>query len=406
MFKTATLRTLIQHPLLPSFYLPMLVFSTGMQILGPIMPLYAAEFDVSYGLIGLVLASNSIGTMLGDIPAGMLLRRLNTKAAMLTGMLIYAGLITALFWVQSVWLVVAAQFIAGAGFSLYKVAQHAFISDAVQRGNRGRAISVMGGTVRVAGFAGPAVGGLIAGAFGLRAPFVLVGAVALLAAGIVFTRLENSATPPPADPVTARPLHEFWQTLRENYRILMTAGVGKIFVQIVRMGRTAIIPLYGADVLGLDVSQIGLIVSLSWAVDMSLFGVAGQLMDRMGRKYAIVPSFIIQAVAMALVPLSNNFWGLLAVTLLIGLGNGLSAGTMLTIGADLAPTERRGEFLGLWHLVGDLGGASGPLLVGGIADLLVLPMAALALAGSSVLAAVIFGHFVPETRAEPVPSPS
>ena len=77
--------------------------------------------------------------------------------------------------------------------------------------------------------------------------------------------------------------------------------------------------------------------------------------------------------------------------------NGLSSGTMMTLGSDLAPHSARGEFLGMWRLVGDGGVMGGPAVVGGIADLLSLPAAALVLSGAGLAAAGIFTFFVPET---------
>ena len=81
----------------------------------------------------------------------------------------------------------------------------------------------------------------------------------------------------------------------------------------------------------------------------------------------------------------------------MGLGNGLSSGAMITVGADLAPVEVRGEFLGLWRFIGDAGASGGPLVVGGVADLFSLPMAGLAMAVAGGLASVIFFFKVPET---------
>src|SRR4029079_13050106 len=53
-------------------------------------------------------------------------------------------------------------------------------------------------------------------------------------------------------------------------------------------------------------------------------------------------------------------------------------------GPPAAP-EATGEFLGLWRLIGDLGATGGPVVVGGIADLVGLGAAALALAGIGAL---------------------
>lgn len=166
---------------------------------------------------------------------------------------------------------------------------------------------------------------------------------------------------------------------------------------MIRAGRVIIIPLFAADILGLSVEQIGLIVSLSVAVDFSLFLVAGWLMDIYGRKFAIVPCFAVQAIGMAIVPLTTSFIGLLFATVLIGFGNGLGAGTMMTLGADLSHEGSRGEFLGVWRLIGDVGFTGGPLVVGAVADLLILNSAIWVIAGSGLVASSLFLFFVPET---------
>ena len=194
---------------------------------------------------------------------------------------------------------------------------------------------------------------------------------------------------------------ELLSVLKANYRVLASAGMAQVFGQTVRAGRTVVIPLFAADVLGLSVDQIGWIVSISVAVDFSLFVVAGWIMDRFGRKFAIVPCFGIQAIGMALVPFATTGVGLLLAAVLIGLGNGLGAGTMMTLGSDLSPEGSRGEFLGLWRLIGDLGHTGAPLVVGVVADILVLSSAIFLIAGAGLAAASIFLFMVPETLKRP-----
>jgi MFS family permease len=120
-------------------------------------------------------------------------------------------------------------------------------------------------------------------------------------------------------------------------------------------------------------------------------------MDRLGRKYAIIISLIILSVGISTIAFSNSFQTMLLSALIIGFGNGIGSGTMLTLGADLAPIETRGEFLGTWLLIGNIGSMSGPLLVGGIASFLILNQASLILAGSGFLGIFTFLVFVPET---------
>lgn len=386
-------RDLIRSPLTLSLYLPSLIYAFSVSMLLPVMPLYADSFNVSYGLIGLLIAGQPIGYILGDIPAGILLQRFGGKQIMLAGILGSLIGTLALFWATSMPEAMLYRVLAGMSAALYNVARHEYLTSMVITENRGRSIALYGGVYRLGKLIGPAAGGFIAAAFGLRAPFLVVGVAMVLALIAVMRYM-------PTLEVTRKPETIFdglSTVLRENRYNFLTAGMGQIFVQMVRAGRETIVPLYASNVLGLDVDLIGILQSIESALDVMMFYPAGMVMDRFGRKFAIVPSFMFQSLGMALIPLTSSF-GMLAVLVgTMGFANGLSAGTMMTIGSDLAPTESRGQFLGVWRLIGDVGASGGPLAVGWVAGLLTLQASALVIAGSGVLAASIFAFKVPET---------
>jgi MFS family permease len=281
--------------------------------------------------------------------------------------------------------------------ALYSIARHAYLTGVTAVSSRGRAVSIFGGVFRIGSFAGPAVGGALAASFGLRLPFAVAGLGHLVALILMARYLHAPASGiPPAESKT--PLGPgLMAAVRARYRVLASAGTAQLLAQTIRAGRRVVIPLYAADVLGLDVTTIGIVVSLSAAIDMSLFYLAGLLMDRLGRKFAIVPSFLLQALGMALIPLSAGFAGLLGASLLIGLGNGLGSGTMMTLGSDLSPADNRGEFLGMWRLIGDAGSTSGPLVVGGLTDMFVLQTAIWVVSATGLAAALVCLLLVPET---------
>jgi MFS family permease len=335
--------------------------------------------------------------ILGDLPSGLVVRRLGQRGAMLLGVGCHVAATVALFWARSIPEVVVYRLISGLGQALYTVSRHAYIAGAVRVSGRGRAIALFGGIARVGRFVGPLVGGVIAQAYSLRAPFLLYGAAgtAAFACMAIWVPRRSTSTREPTPRSEER--IALGRLLRERLGLLSSAGLGQMFAQMIRAGRTIVIPLYGSDALGLDVQAIGTIVSLSSAIDMLFFYPAGLIMDRLGRKWAIVPSFCVQAIGMALVPLAAGYGGLLGAALTIGFGNGFSSGSMMTLGADLAPSRARGEFLGVWRLIGDVGSSGGPLIVGAIADLVALPAAALIMAGAGLLAGGVFGLLVPET---------
>lgn len=398
------------HPVILPIYLPSIVFAFSQSMLIPVVPLYVVGFNISYGLVGVVLACTGLGMLLSDVPAGLFIRRLGTKRTMVSGVCTVIFFTMTLSWARSIPEVIVYRLLAGFGMALYSVSRHAYMAENIMLANRGKAIALFGGVNRVGRFAGPALGGILATAYGLRIPFLLVGmieSVALMAI-VFFVRTEKGSFPkdprdhedprdrqnPPGHPSGSQ---IFFKTLNAQYRVFATAGIGQLFAQMIRAGRAIIIPLYAANVIGLDVRAIGLIISLAAAIDMVLFYPTGIIMDRYGRKFAIVPSFFLQAIGMFLVPFTGSFMGLLAAASLIGFGNGLGSGVMMTLGADLAPEDSRGEFLGVWRLIGDAGFTGAPLLIGSIAEVIGLPMSAWALSGSGMIAVFIFLFFVPET---------
>ncbi len=368
-----------------TLYLPSFVLAFGAGMLIPVLPLYARSFGASYGMIGLVLASQGIGNLLGDIPSGILLGRIGHKRSMLAGIGSLGAAMFVMAWAQSSLQLIALGLVAGLGTALWSISRHAYMTDSILVHERGRATAAFGGFNRIGTFVGPAVGGMLAAALGFHAPFVAYGLVSLaaLAAVALFVSDTGERIVVHRGGVLGHTRH-LGAVIRLHYRILGSAGLAQLLAQMIRSGRTIIVPLYAADIVGLDVTQIGWIVTLSAAIDMAMFYPAGVIMDRYGRKFASVPSFAIQALGMALIPLTFGFWALLGATLVIGFGNGLGSGTMLTLGSDLAPQESMGEFLGVWRLIGDVGQSGAPIAVGSIADALSLPLATFAIASAGL----------------------
>lgn len=381
--------------LLLAVYLPALVFAISRGLLIPVMPLFVRSFDVSYALVGLVLAAESVGTLLSDMPAGVLIRRMGHKRAMLLGAAFSVVGALAMFWAENLAWVIFFRLLSGAGSALWGISRHAYIADLVQIQRRGRSIAVMGGIGRIGAFVGPALGGLVGAQFGLRAPFLVYALLGLLgvAAVLFWVRGDEEERGGQQEVEHA----SLWSVFRSNMRPLLTAGSGQLCAQLIRAARHIIIPLYASDILGLDVSTVGVIISISSAIDMLMFYPAGVIMDRFGRKFAYVPSFTLQAVGMAMIPMTETYLGLQLVALFIGLGNGLGSGTMMTLGADLAPARSRGEFLGLWRFIGDAGSAAGPVFIGSIAEVLGLVIAPWGVAFMGLAGAAILAGLVPET---------
>ncbi len=398
---TAVLKRFFHHPLFLSFYFPSFLFAVAMGLQTPILPLYAGSLSEAYGQIGLVVAGASLGTLIADLPAGYLLRRINKRLSMMLGFLLIAVTSLALVWIHSIWAALALRILTGFGISILSVARHTYISDAVSLEKRGRAISLFGGIMRIGLFIGPALGGVLALKYGLRMPFwFFTGTCVLAALVLLFASGPCEKHVMPAM-VSDSPETGLRTAMKGRWGVFTSASAAHILAQITRAGRQLILPLFAADILSLRPDQIGFAISLSSAVSMVMFLPVGQIMDRAGRKLAIVPSFVLMGLGLALLPLVKGYAGLLLLAALIGLGHGFGSGAMMTLGADLSPASARSSFLGVWRWIGDAGNSVGPLVVGLVADYFALPFAALMIAAAGFLAGGVFGVLVPETLKKP-----
>lgn len=370
-------------------YLPALLLAFGQGVVTPTFAIYVKSFSLSYGLTTFVIAV----AVVGNLPAGILVERIGRRPSMIVGAMLDALSMLGVGLATNVFQLIIYRLIGGIGGTLWSLSRHAYMTDVIPRSERGRSIALFGGINRIGAFGGQLIA-IFLGA-SLRTPFFVYFAVGGLTS--IFCILFISETRNPSASPLSLNLGRLPRLLKTHHRTLLTAGLAQICVQTLRQGRWVVIPLYASEYVELPARTVRLIVMISSAVDMSLFPLAGFLMDRFGRRYSAVPCFFIFATGMVLMPFTERFGTLLGTAILIGFGNGVGSGIMMTLGADLAPKDGTGEFLGVWRLLGDFGGAAGHLLVGNVADLWGLGASSFVLAGIGYIAVMLFLRVVPET---------
>ena len=370
-------------------YLPALLLAFGQGVVTPTFAIYVKSFSLSYTLTTFVIAV----AVVGNLPAGILVERIGRRPSMVVGAILDSLSMLGVGLAANVFQLIIYRLIGGIGGTLWSLSRHAYMTDVIPRGERGRSIALFGGINRIGVFGGQAIAIFLGTS--LRTPFFVYFAVGGLTSILCLLYVSEST-----NSSASRPSLNFKRLprlLKTHYSSLVTAGIAQICVQTLRQGRWVVIPLYASGYVELPARTVRLIVMISSAVDMSLFPLAGFLMDRFGRRYAAVPCFLIFATGMVLMPFTEHFGTLLGTAILIGFGNGIGSGIMMTLGADLAPKDGTGEFLGIWRLLGDFGGAAGHLVVGNVADLWGLGASSFVLAGVGYIAVLLFLRVVPET---------
>ncbi|GAB3945948.1 MFS transporter [Kribbella albertanoniae] len=377
----------------PSVYLPALLYGIGQGAIAPVIAVSATHLGASPAIAGVVVAAAGLGQVIGDVPAGALTSKIGERRAMLGATVLVSLALVGCLLAPTVWTLALAIGVTGLAGSVWGLARQAYLSEAVPIELRARALSTLGGVQRIGSFIGPFLGALAMRFLGTDGAYWvhLVGAVLACIVLVSVPDIESVRRARGSRPVSAQ---STVGVIREHLPVLRTLGTGALLVGAVRASRQVVVPLWALHI-GLDAQTTSIIFGLSGAVDMLLFYPAGSVMDRLGRKWVAVPSMLVLGLAHLLLPLTHSTTTLTAVALLMGVGNGLGAGVIMTLGADASPPVGRAQFLGAFRLFADTGNGAGPLLLAGATALFGLGPAVVVMAGTGFAAAAAMRRWIP-----------
>lgn len=382
---------------------------------------------------------------------GITLRMISGVVTFAVAFAVAQGRGSHLGWVVS--LLMVTRFGAGMGMATYQVARQSFVKAAVPAKLRGRANSLIGGTARLANVIGPAIGAGVVMAAGDAAVFmlqtVLAAVMVLLIASVTpaRARVENgdgakatsgtsavaahsdsgspgSSISPAADISISTSAHSDGcgpsssisaaangskipsaAVLCRCHRppwlpALIRAGMVGFSFQLIRAVRELLLPLQ-ADALELSTTGVGFVTAASYVCDALAFPAGGMLSDRYSRRAAAVPSLLLMGGGLGLLALAHSLTVLVSAAGLLGVGNGLSAGLVMTIGQDAAPSRGRGKFLGLFKLMCDVSQFVGPVTVGLLTHAFSLDAACWAMCAVAAMSSGVCGLLLQPATSSP-----
>lgn len=365
-------------------FLPTILFSIGEGAIIPIIPIVAHQLGAGLAGAGLIAAMIVVGELIGDIPAGALVARIGERTAMIGASVLSIGGVLVSVWAPNPAVLGVGILLIGIATAVFALARHAFMTSFVPPVYRARALSTLGGTFRFGFLVGPFATAGVIQATGSAANAFWIHLAACVAAVVVLLVLHD-----PADAVARRPgagareadaeQRGLFRTIAANRRVLLTLGTGSALVAALRASRMVILPLWAVSI-GLDVATTAIVIGAAAALDFALFYAGGWIMDRFGRLWTAVPSMIGLGTAHLILAFTHDVphaetW-FMVVALLLSLSNGIGAGILMTLGADLADPAHPAPFLGAWRFTNDSGAAIAPLLIAGVTAVASLPVAA------------------------------
>ncbi|AEC22013.1 transporter [Pusillimonas sp. T7-7] len=375
---------------------PSLLFGISNGAILPVIALSAIALGASHAMSGLIAALIGFGSLMCNIPAAMITSRFGERKSLIAAAAVGAGALTICILANHPVVLAVGVLLMGMATSVFYLARQAFLMEAVPTHMRARAFSTLGGTQRIGMFIGPFAAAGVMHFIGLNGAF-LVAIVALLAAGALSFVLPE-LQPRTESEAAALPRPRMAAIAAEHKQVFLTLGLGCMLIAAMRASRQVAIPLW-ADAIGLSPTTTAIIFGCVSSIDMLVFYPAGKIMDHYGRLWVALPCALTLAVSLLAIPLTATMAPFVLVCLLMGLGNGIGSGIVMTLGADGAPPNGRHEFLGIWRLITDTGTSAGPFILAGITALVSLA-AGIAVVGSFGLAsAYIFWRALPHTRA-------
>ncbi len=401
MSESASARRLLLR-FAPMIYGPTVLFALGEGAVVPLIPILAGKLGADLALAGLVASALVIGQFVGNLPAGWLVARVGERVAMLGAAALALVGVAGLALAPSLAVLAAAVFLIGLCAASYGLARHAFMTVRVPFAFRARALALLGGSFRLGMFLGPFSAGLLLTLTGSEASAAWAFGGCLVACLLLVGFGPDPETSLPGGPdgeaVPAAGPAGVWRTMARHRGVLARLGLAASSLSAVRSARQVVLPLWGIA-LGLDAHTIAFVVGIAGAVDFALFYASGQVMDRFGRLWAVLPAMVLMGVGFLLLSLTQH-WPAAATWYVgcagvIGLGNGLSSGILMTLGADLAPPGDTAAFLGSWRTLTDGGGALAPVLFSGIAGMVTIGVGTAAIGAIALVGAVGFARWVP-----------
>ncbi|MEV7635510.1 MFS transporter [Pseudarthrobacter enclensis] len=379
---------------------PTLLFGLGQGAILPVVALTARDLGASVPVAALIVTLMGLGSWFFNLPASLVTLRFGERWS-IVGAAFAAGLALAAAGLSSLapnglWLLAVAMAVVGMSGSVFGLARQKYLTEAVPVEFRARALSTLGGVNRIGVFIGPFLGAAVMQFGGTNGAY-WVGVVAMAAAALLSLTIPDLAAPDASDGGAAGPQPTLRSVAASHAGVFLSVGIGILLLSALRSSRQVVIPLW-ADHLGMDATSASLIYGLSGAIDMLVFYPAGKLMDRKGRQFVAVPSTLLMGAALVLIPLTGSFTGLLLAALLIGFGNGISSGLVMTLGADFSPDRGRGQFLALWRFMADAGSTGGPVLLSAVTAAASLGAGISATGVLGFAAAAVFAVVIPRLK--------
>ena len=370
----------------------------GFGIVAPALPKFARDFGVGRAAAAAVISTFAFLRIAFAFPAGRLIDRLGERIVLATGIAIVAVSSMLAGLAQSYGQLITLRGIGGVGSAMFSISANSLILRMVPRHQRARAVGLWSGGFLLGGIAGPALGGVVT-SVSIRLPFFLYAGTLAVAGSVAVVALRATPLADRADAAASARTPLRVALRHPAFRAALAANFADSWAA---MGvRSALIPLFVADVLHRSAIWTGIGFLLVAGVNAATLLPAGRYADKVGRKPVLVSGCAASASSFVVLALVPGLGGYAAAMVLLGFGSGLLDVAPAAVVGDVVE-GRGGPVFAAYSMSSDIGSVTGPVTAGRIAD--VSYADAFGVTAGILGAAALVGLLMTETRTQGIRS--
>jgi MFS family permease len=334
-------------------------------MLAPVLPLYLTQLGGSPSVVGVVLACFAVTSVMVRPVVGHWADRWSEAGVMIAGMLFQAASIFLCF-IPFIPATALANGLRGIGWAGLNTGGYSLLALIAPESKRGAASGLYSGVQSSAQIFFPPIAlWLLYASFGGYGIVFIVTALFSVAAAVTGFMMSGSLTRAPRQ----QPAGNDTQWWREIFRFvepeILLPSILLFWLNVSLPALTNFIVLYAHE---LGIGNFAPYFVVIGATSMLGRPLLGRLSDKIGHARSIVAGFFFQVVALLLLTLVSNLFGVILCGALYMLGNAIGSSTTLALAVERADPKRRGKQMATFSVAYPLSYGVGSLLTGAAID--------------------------------------
>jgi MFS family permease len=342
----------------------MLLNAAGVSMVWPFLTIYVRQqLGVPLTQVGLLLSVNSLAGFVGTSFAGPAADRFGRKRVMVLSLAAGALGMLAMSRADNYASWIAIMAFAGAFNPLYRVGADAMVADLVGPAERPGAYALLRMIANLGVAIGPALGGFITSvsyAIAFYAAAVASTGYALLLA------LRARETLPASTPEAREVNRGYGPVLRDRPFLAFVGVYGLAGMAYVMM--MVLLPVYAKENFGIPESQYGFIMATNAAMVVLFQYAVTRRTSRRAALPVLAVGSLFFAAGLGAISLSSVFLGFWFSMVILTIGEMIVIPTSTTLTANLAPSDMRGRYMGVYTISWGMAFGFGPVLGGMLND--------------------------------------